>query len=154
MTAGPAIPAPLPITTKMPVPMMAPTPIAVSWVTPTAFFRPCPSSDVSVIRERTSRTAKIPGRSDVVAMVHHPPPLATADATLCMGGHRPQLESGAETGRCLRGRSPARYREAMGEAVMTTRRQADGAFVIEVRGSLDAATVDGLRAAILGTLQR
>jgi len=42
----------------------------------------------------------------------------------------------------------------MGEAVMTTRRQADGAFVIEVRGSLDAATVDALRAAILGTLQR
>ena len=37
---------------------------------------------------------------------------------------------------------------------MTTRRQADGAFVIEVRGSLDAATVDALRAAILGTLQR
>ena len=37
---------------------------------------------------------------------------------------------------------------------MTTRRQADGAFVIEVRGSLDAATVDGLRAVILGTLQR
>ena len=37
---------------------------------------------------------------------------------------------------------------------MTTRRQADGAFVIEVRGSVDAATVDALRAAILGTLQR
>ena len=37
---------------------------------------------------------------------------------------------------------------------MTTRRQADGAFVIEVRGSLDAATVDALRAVVLGTLQR
>src|SRR4051812_49798505 len=40
----------------------------------------------------------------------------------------------------------------MGEAVMTTRRQADGAIVIDVRGVLDAATVDALRAALLGTL--
>jgi hypothetical protein len=30
MTAGPAMPAPSPITTKMPVPMIAPTPMAVS----------------------------------------------------------------------------------------------------------------------------
>ncbi len=40
----------------------------------------------------------------------------------------------------------------MGEAVMTTRRQADGAIVVDVRGSLDAATVDALRAALLRTL--
>ena len=33
----------------------------------------------------------------------------------------------------------------MGEAVMTTRRQADGAIVVDVRGTLDAATVDALR---------
>jgi anti-sigma B factor antagonist len=42
----------------------------------------------------------------------------------------------------------------MGEAVMTTRRQADGAIVIDVRGSLDAATVDALREALIGTLHR
>jgi anti-sigma B factor antagonist len=40
----------------------------------------------------------------------------------------------------------------MGEAVMTTRRQADGAIVVDVRGTLDAATVDALRSALLGTL--
>ena len=40
----------------------------------------------------------------------------------------------------------------MGEAVMTTRRQADGAIVVDVRGVLDAATVDALRTALLGTL--
>jgi anti-anti-sigma factor len=40
----------------------------------------------------------------------------------------------------------------MGDAVMTTRRQADGAIVVEVRGTLDAATVDALRTALLGTL--
>ncbi|AGZ43257.1 STAS domain-containing protein [Actinoplanes friuliensis] len=40
----------------------------------------------------------------------------------------------------------------MGEAVMTTRRQADGAIVVDVRGSLDAATVDALRSALLTTL--
>ncbi|GAB1640964.1 STAS domain-containing protein [Krasilnikovia sp. MM14-A1259] len=40
----------------------------------------------------------------------------------------------------------------MGEAVMTTRRQADGAIVVDVRGSLDAATVDALRATLLSTL--
>jgi anti-anti-sigma factor len=42
----------------------------------------------------------------------------------------------------------------MGEAVITTRRQADGAIVVDVRGSLDAATVAQLRASLLGTLQR
>ncbi|GAA0457827.1 hypothetical protein Aca07nite_70460 [Actinoplanes capillaceus] len=42
----------------------------------------------------------------------------------------------------------------MGEAVMTTRRQADGALVVDLRGSLDAATVDGLRGVLLETLQR
>jgi anti-sigma B factor antagonist len=40
----------------------------------------------------------------------------------------------------------------MGEAVMTTRRQADGAIVVDVRGTLDAATVDALRTALVGTL--
>jgi anti-sigma B factor antagonist len=40
----------------------------------------------------------------------------------------------------------------MGEAVMTTRRQADGAIVVDVRGSLDAATVDALRETLLSTL--
>jgi anti-anti-sigma factor len=40
----------------------------------------------------------------------------------------------------------------MGEAVMTTRRQADGAIVIDVRGTLDAATVDALRTSLVSTL--
>jgi anti-anti-sigma factor len=40
----------------------------------------------------------------------------------------------------------------MGGAVMTTRRQADGVIVLDVRGALDAATVDALREALLGTL--
>ena len=35
---------------------------------------------------------------------------------------------------------------------MTTRRQADGAIVVDVRGSLDAATVDALRVTLLSTL--
>ena len=42
----------------------------------------------------------------------------------------------------------------MGEAVMTTRRLADGAIVVDVRGSLDAATVDALRESLSTTLQR
>jgi anti-sigma B factor antagonist len=42
----------------------------------------------------------------------------------------------------------------MGEAVMTTRRQADGALVVDVRGSLDAATVGALRETLVGTVQR
>jgi len=42
----------------------------------------------------------------------------------------------------------------MGEAVMTTRRQADGAIVVDVRGTLDAATVDALRDTLVGTVQR
>ncbi|MFC6565333.1 STAS domain-containing protein [Actinoplanes utahensis] len=37
---------------------------------------------------------------------------------------------------------------------MTTRRQADGATVVDVRGSLDAATVDVVRAALLDVLHR
>ena len=41
----------------------------------------------------------------------------------------------------------------MGESVMTTRRQADGAIVLEVRGSLDAATVTALRETLLSTLR-
>ena len=40
----------------------------------------------------------------------------------------------------------------MSEAAMTTRRQADGAIVVDVRGSLDAATVDALRTAMLTAL--
>ncbi len=40
----------------------------------------------------------------------------------------------------------------MGEAVMTTRRQSDGVLVVDVRGTLDAATVDALREALLATL--
>jgi anti-anti-sigma factor len=40
----------------------------------------------------------------------------------------------------------------MGEAVMTTRRQADGTIVIDVRGSLDAATVGALHDTLLTTL--
>jgi anti-sigma B factor antagonist len=42
----------------------------------------------------------------------------------------------------------------MGEAVMTTRREADGTIIVDVRGTLDAATVDALREALLTTLQR
>jgi anti-anti-sigma factor len=42
----------------------------------------------------------------------------------------------------------------MGEAVLTTRRQADGAIVVDVRGSLDAATVDTLRETLTGIVQR
>ncbi|MCA2216400.1 STAS domain-containing protein [Jidongwangia harbinensis] len=37
---------------------------------------------------------------------------------------------------------------------MTTRRRADGGIVVDVRGTLDAATVDALREALVGTLQR
>jgi anti-sigma B factor antagonist len=40
----------------------------------------------------------------------------------------------------------------MGEAVMTTRRHADGACVVEVRGTLDAATVDAIRSELLAVL--
>jgi anti-anti-sigma factor len=40
----------------------------------------------------------------------------------------------------------------MGEVVMTTRRQADGAIVVDVRGTLDAVTVDAVREALLSTL--
>jgi anti-anti-sigma factor len=42
----------------------------------------------------------------------------------------------------------------MSEAVMTTRRQADGAIVVDLRGTLDAATVGALRETLTGTLQR
>jgi anti-anti-sigma factor len=42
----------------------------------------------------------------------------------------------------------------MGEAVLTTRRQADGAIVVDIRGSLDTATVDTLRETLVGTIQR
>jgi anti-anti-sigma factor len=42
----------------------------------------------------------------------------------------------------------------MGEAAVTTRRQADGTIVVDVRGSLDAATVDAVRETLTGTLQR
>ncbi|BEL02746.1 hypothetical protein Q0Z83_009370 [Actinoplanes sichuanensis] len=42
----------------------------------------------------------------------------------------------------------------MGGAAMTARRQADGATVVDVRGSLDASTVSGLRVAMLDALHR
>jgi anti-sigma B factor antagonist len=42
----------------------------------------------------------------------------------------------------------------MGGAAMTARRQADGTTVVDVRGSLDATTVEGLRAAMLEALHR
>jgi anti-sigma B factor antagonist len=71
--------------------------------------------------------------------------------------------SARESCAALHGRPGPLYREctnevrevgAMGEAVMTTRHQADGAIVVDVRGTLDAATVDALREALLATLQR
>jgi anti-anti-sigma factor len=40
----------------------------------------------------------------------------------------------------------------MGEAVMTTRRQADGAIVVDVRGTLDTMSVDALRETLVRTL--
>jgi anti-sigma B factor antagonist len=40
----------------------------------------------------------------------------------------------------------------MGTAMMTTRRQADGAIVVDIRGTLDAATVDALRETLVGAL--
>ncbi|GIE31229.1 hypothetical protein Ait01nite_042740 [Actinoplanes italicus] len=42
----------------------------------------------------------------------------------------------------------------MSDAVLTTRRQADGSTVVEVRGSLDAAGVDGVRTALFDTLHQ
>src|SRR3954447_21915568 len=82
MTAGPATFAPSPITTKMPVPMIAPTPMAVSCVAPTDFLSPWPSSVVSVTRDPTSLIANIPGfRPDVVAMLG--PPSTQAAAAPC-----------------------------------------------------------------------
>jgi len=41
----------------------------------------------------------------------------------------------------------------MSGAVVTTRRQADGAIVVDVRGTLDAATIDPVRDALLGMLR-
>src|SRR5262245_21066884 len=60
-TAGPAMPTPWPMMTKMPVPIMAPTPMAISCVPLTARFSSCPVSWVSVISDETSRIAKMPG---------------------------------------------------------------------------------------------
>jgi hypothetical protein len=40
ISAGPACTAPVPVSTKMPVPMMAPTPRKVRSSAPSAFFRP------------------------------------------------------------------------------------------------------------------
>lgn len=40
----------------------------------------------------------------------------------------------------------------MDGAVMTTRRQADGVIVVDVRGTVDAATVDAVRNALLTAL--
>ena len=59
MTAGPASIAPSPMTTKMPVPMMAPTPIAVR---PSALIERvrCCSPSVSETRSDASRVDQIP----------------------------------------------------------------------------------------------
>lgn len=40
----------------------------------------------------------------------------------------------------------------MSEAVVTARQQADGTTIVDVRGILDASTVDGMRTTLLGTL--
>ncbi len=37
---------------------------------------------------------------------------------------------------------------------MTTRRQADGTIVVDVRGTLDAATVDAVRTALMSAVQQ
>jgi anti-sigma B factor antagonist len=42
----------------------------------------------------------------------------------------------------------------MDEAAMTARRQADGATVVDARGSVDATTVDTLRLTLMGALHR
>ncbi|MFC4071516.1 STAS domain-containing protein [Actinoplanes subglobosus] len=42
----------------------------------------------------------------------------------------------------------------MDEATMTARQQADGATMVDVRGSLDATTVDTLRTTLLDVLHR
>src|SRR5262245_28464184 len=50
MSAGPAVTTPFPMRTKMPVPMMAPTPRAVSWIGPStrlSRFSPLASSRMS-----------------------------------------------------------------------------------------------------------
>jgi anti-anti-sigma factor len=85
-------------------------------------------------------------------------------AILCRSlAHSRAAVIGAGSRASLRGGRGPLYREctgeagevgAMGEAVMTTRRQTDGAIVVDVRGTLDAATVDALREALLTTLQR
>ena len=54
--------APCPMTTKIPVPMIAPTPMAVSWLALTARLSSCPASCVSVTSVETSRMANTPGR--------------------------------------------------------------------------------------------
>src|SRR3954454_4972309 len=59
MTAGPAVTAPSPITTKMPVPMIAPTPIAVSPTGPTERLSPA-SPWVSETRSDASRVDQRP----------------------------------------------------------------------------------------------
>ena len=62
ITAGPAIPMPSPMITKMPVPITAPTPSAVRSSAPTARLR-CPSSSpvrVSAINRSWSLTANGP----------------------------------------------------------------------------------------------
>jgi len=55
ITAGPARPSPSPTTTKIPVPMMAPTRRAVRLTGPTARFSSWPLSWVSSTREPTGR---------------------------------------------------------------------------------------------------
>src|SRR3954451_12348517 len=69
--AGPESPMPSASTTKMPVPMIAPTPKAVRSRAPTAFLRVWPSSLVSAISSSVLLRAQMLG-SDATAMPSSP----------------------------------------------------------------------------------
>jgi anti-sigma B factor antagonist len=102
-----------------------------------------------------------PDRARVPAAVADERGSSAADVNMSTTSGQAQVEgripayglSGEAAGRrCTVGR---KSREAaMGEAVMTTRRQADGAIIVDVRGTLDAATVDAVRTALQATLQQ
>src|SRR3954454_5536413 len=79
MTAGPALPIPSPITTKMPVPITAPMPSAVRSREPTARLSPPSSAPdwVSLTRREWSLTANGPDNFPrASAMLCLPVPLA------------------------------------------------------------------------------